>query len=153
RSAQRSRGAHGRRRAICGAPRRIHSRCGEGAAAVTDLDPRLNAYRVDLADARLRGRVRAPRYREGEEARVAVPVVQVRRHPDASAGTETEWLFGDRVRIFERAKGWCWAQSLHDAYTGYVEESALAEPGAAPTHIVTVPRTFVYPEAELRRPP
>src|SRR5690606_25920074 len=39
------------------------------------------------------------------------------------------------------------------SYTGYVEETALAAPGVKPEHVVTVPRPFVYPEAELRRPP
>ena len=34
------------------------------------LDPRLNAYRDDLADARLRGTVTARRYAEGRPARV-----------------------------------------------------------------------------------
>ena len=44
-------------------------------------DPRLNAYRDDLADDTLRGQVDAPRYVKGERRQVAAPVLPVRREP------------------------------------------------------------------------
>ncbi len=116
-------------------------------------DRRLHAWRDDLADIRLRGKVAAARFVEGEAGQISVPVASIHRRPKDGAGIETQWLFGDRARIFDRADGWCWVQSDHDSYTGYVREEALGPVRAMPTHLVAAPRTFVYPEPELRLPP
>jgi hypothetical protein len=50
------------------------------------LDPRLNAYRADLAAAELRGKVDAPRFAEGTLHRILESNVPVRAegHPDAA---------------------------------------------------------------------
>ncbi len=55
-------------------------------------DRRLNAYRADLAESRLRGVVEAERYVEGSVARVSVPVTPLRAKPDLACGTDTELL-------------------------------------------------------------
>ena len=114
-------------------------------------DRRLNAYRPDLAEARLSGSVAAARYTEGEPARVAAPVVPLRSRPDATAGIDTELLFGETARVLDRAEGWAWVKADADGYVGYLPETALAAPQAA-THIVTAPRTFTYTGADLRTP-
>src|SRR5690606_20464154 len=49
--------------------------------------------------------------------------------------------------------GWAWVQAERDSYVGYVAETALAEAPPQPTHVVAVPRSFVYPEPELKAPP
>lgn len=114
-------------------------------------DKRLNIFRKDLADARLKGQVEADRFVEGQPARAVQPVVSVHREPDRTAGVDTQILCGETVLVFERARGWAWIQSQSDGYCGYVAETALADPGA-PTHRVIVPRTFVYPEPDLKKP-
>lgn len=43
-------------------------------------------------------------------------------------------------------------KAASDGYVGYVAADALLEGKPAPTHIVTVQRSFVYPEPELRKP-
>jgi Cell wall-associated hydrolases (invasion-associated proteins) len=118
----------------------------------TDLDRRLHAFRPDLADERLREQVKADRFVAGDPARVAVPVAPLRHLPDLAHGIDTELLLGETVRVFDRKDGWAWVQAEQDGYVGYLPEAQLAEPEDA-THVVCVQRTFVYPEAELRRPP
>jgi cell wall-associated NlpC family hydrolase len=122
------------------------------ATELTVHDARLHACRADLADARLKGQVAAERFVEGQPARVAASVADVRKAPHADAGVNTQFLFGDDVLVFERKDGWAWVQGARDGYVGYVASSMLGERSAAPTHIVSVPRTFVYPGPDLRFP-
>ena len=49
------------------------------------LDPRLHAFRSDLADIALQGRVEAPRFIAGKIRQVVVPVAPVRRSPSSDA--------------------------------------------------------------------
>lgn len=116
------------------------------------LDRRLHAFRPDLADARLEGRVEAARFVNGQTAMVTAPVADVHAAPDRMAGMDTQLLHGDEVLVFERKDGWAWMQSKRDSYVGYVRETTLGTP-FAPTHVVSVPRSFVYPEPELKKPP
>lgn len=119
---------------------------------MTTLDRRLHAWRLDLADARLEGRVAASRFVQGVPAHVAVPVADLRGAPDRGAGLDTQLLLGDEVLVFDVAAGWCWVQAVRDSYVGYVEESALAPAAEPATHVVAVPRTFVYSAPDMKRP-
>ncbi len=116
-------------------------------------DRRTHAYRPDLADIRLRGLVEAERFVEGVAAHVAAPVVDLKPRPEAAAGTDTQLLLGEDVLVFDRRDGWAFVQAALDGYVGYLPEHQLAAGKAEVTHIVVVPRTFLYPEAELRKPP
>lgn len=116
------------------------------------LDRRLNAYRPDLADAALQGAVTAENFSTGELMRVQAPVVDLRSQPRMDSGPQTQLIFGDEVRVFEDADGWSWVKSLRDGYVGYVSSAALDKPGPAPTHMVCVPRSFVYPGPDMRLP-
>ena len=115
-------------------------------------DRRLNAYRPDLADEALRGTVTADRYVTGTPARVALPVAALRPRPESNAGIDTELLFGEVVRVLDRADGWAWVKSDFDGYVGYLPDSALDAGDAAATHIVAVPRTFAYSGPDLKTP-
>ncbi|MCF6321139.1 MAG: NlpC/P60 family protein [Rhizobiaceae bacterium] len=116
------------------------------------LDRRLNAYRSDLADARLRGKVKSEKYTDGKSGRVCVPVANLKGSPATKANTEHQLLLGEEVRIFETVKNWSWVQAVRDGYVGYVEADNVATLEIKPTHVVCVPSTYVYPEAELRSP-
>ena len=119
---------------------------------MTMLDRRLNAYRPDLADERLKGQVESAQFVSGTLKRVAVPVVDLRAQPSLESGPQTQAIFGEVLRVFGEADGWCWAQAERDGYTGYVSAASLAEIGNRPTHRVIVPRTFIYPGCDLRLP-
>lgn len=118
------------------------------------LDPRLHAYRPDLADSRLEGRVAASRFVAAEAQRVVAPVTALRRRPSDDAPLDSEALHGEQVAVFERrADGWSWVQLERDSYVGYVRQAHLGDPGEPATHRVFVPRSFVYPEANIKTPP
>ncbi|KPF47459.1 NlpC/P60 family protein [Rhizobium sp. AAP43] len=116
------------------------------------LDRRLAAFRPDLADIALKGQVEATRFVAPEPAMIGRPVVALRPRPDMTTGIDTELLLGEGVRVFERSGGVAWVQALSDGYVGYLPQEALI-PAVEPTHVVTVPRTFVYPGPEMKLPP
>lgn len=116
------------------------------------LDRRLNAYRPDLADERLSGKVKASRFTAGTLMQVSASVVDLRAEPRPDSGPQTQIIFGDMVRVFEEQDGWSWVQAERDGYTGYVSAASLEKPGADVTHMVIVPRTFIYPGSDLRYP-
>lgn len=118
---------------------------------MTYLDKRLNAFRQDLADAKLEGSVTAHRFVAGRPARVTVPVLDLRSAPRPDAGLDTQLLMGEDVLIFEEAEGFAWIQASSDGYVGYVASSGLAESQASPEHVVAVPRTFTYREADMKK--
>ena len=116
------------------------------------LDPRLHAFRPDLAAASLRGKVEASRFAQGEAAMVTAAIVPVRKRPDEAASRLTEALHGEPVHVYERANGWAWVQLAADRYVGYAPAHALGDP-VSPTHRVAAPKTFVYPEPNLKSMP
>lgn len=117
---------------------------------MTPPDRRINAYRPDLADSRLEGLVQADRFVDARRARIVVSSVGLKQAPRPDSEWGSELILGDEVSLFEDDEGWCWVQSVHDGYVGYVTDTALGAPGDAPTHIVAMPRTFAYPGPELR---
>ncbi len=119
---------------------------------MTARDARLHAFRSDLADARLKGEVSADRFVTGRPARITASVADIRKAPRPDAGVNTQVLFGDDVLVFEEAEGWAWIQAERDGYVGYVGATMLGAREHAPTHIVTAPRTFLYPGPDLRFP-
>jgi len=118
------------------------------------LDPRLNAYRPELADIRLRGKVEAQAFVEGAVKRAIAPTTPIRRAPRLDAPIDTELLRGETARVFEdTAEGWSWVQGVTDRYVGFVPTAALSETAPEPTHLVTALRTFLYPGPDLKLPP
>jgi cell wall-associated NlpC family hydrolase len=119
---------------------------------MSQLDPRLHAYRADLAAESLRDRIDAPRYTAGRPAQVVRGIADVRRQPAASAPLDTQLLCGEAVTVYDEADGWAWVQNATDGYVGYVESAALGPDVQPPTHGVAVLRTFLYPEPDLKAP-
>ncbi|MGE0257341.1 MAG: NlpC/P60 family protein [Alphaproteobacteria bacterium] len=118
------------------------------------LDPRLHAYRPDLADERLCGRVPAPRYITGKEARIVVGRAELRRAPSLQAELDTFCHYGEPVLVFDERDGFLWCQSQFDRYVGYLEAAhAVLGPVPAPTHFIATPGSYAYPIPDLRAPP
>ncbi|MEJ2374525.1 MAG: NlpC/P60 family protein [Pseudolabrys sp.] len=118
------------------------------------LDPRLNPYRPDLAASHLKGRVEAARFVDGAPYEGIEPITPLRRQPSHAARQDTEALFGERIMVYETTEeGWAWGQLASDGYVGWLSANALARPGPAPTHKVTVPRTLCFPAPDIKKPP
>ena len=115
-------------------------------------DRRLHAFRPDLADERLRGKVEAERFVPGRLARIVVPVADLRTAPRPDSGLSSQLLYGDDVRVFEEREGWAWVQAVRDDYVGYVADTVLGPAGDAVTHVIRAPRTFVYPGPDMKLP-
>lgn len=117
------------------------------------MDRRLNAYRPDLADSRLQDRCTAEHYVDSKPGNIKSQVADLKSQPDSTSNIEHQLLLGEEVSIFEDGEAWCWVQSKRDGYVGYVDQKCVAAGAIRPTHVITAPRTFAYPEAELRQPP
>ncbi|EJF78067.1 hypothetical protein ME7_00058 [Bartonella birtlesii LL-WM9] len=115
-------------------------------------DPRLHAFREDLADKRLETEITAQRFVQGEKRRVNVPVAGLFKENNKKSEMQTECLFGEELLIFEHGETMSWGQSLKDGYVGYIDTTALCTSTVKQTHIVSVPRTFQYFQADLRGP-
>jgi len=117
------------------------------------LDPRLTPARRDLAAAKLRGLVTAPRYAEGRRMCVVVELADLRRAPAPDAAVDTQALHGEIVTVYDDQEGWAWVQLENDGYVDYIDATALGALTTAPTHRVTVSRTHVYPRPDIKAPP
>lgn len=116
-------------------------------------DPRVHAYREDLADASLRGRVQAKRFVAGRPARVIVGRLSLREAPDPAARQGSELLFGERVAVFEHDRGWAWLRCETDGYVGYARADGLGRAGRPATHRVDALRSYLYDAPDLKTPP
>lgn len=116
------------------------------------LDPRLHAYRDDLADAGLMGRVEARHWSQGRRAQVAGGIVGLHRRPDPAAPLDSQLLSGETLRVFETRAGWSWVQNDADGYVGYCRSFALSSQVHEPSHRVTALSTPVFPEPSIKAP-
>jgi cell wall-associated NlpC family hydrolase len=115
-------------------------------------DPRLNAYRADLAADRLRGLVEAERYVKGEPRQVVAPSLPLRREPRFDSTLDTEALHGETVTLYAEGEGWAWVQIDRDGYVGYMPSEGLSPAIVAPTHRVAALRSYVYSEPDGKSP-
>lgn len=86
------------------------------------------------------------------QAHVIAPLCDLRRDPRPDCGIDTQLICGASVRVFEEENGWSLVQADDDGYVGWTSAAALHDGSFTPTHVVSAPRTFVYPGADLRFP-
>jgi cell wall-associated NlpC family hydrolase len=120
---------------------------------MTRLDARLHAYRPDLADDALRGKVEAARFATPRLMQVVEPIAAIHKAPRFDSMQLTQALMGETVKLFEEEAGWAWVQLTQDGYVGYVNGNALSPHVTSATHRVAVPATFMYPDANLKTQP
>ncbi|MGE4351208.1 MAG: NlpC/P60 family protein [Bdellovibrionales bacterium] len=116
----------------------------------TELDPRFNAYRPDLADISLKAFVKADRYTASTFHQCVRGVVPVYEKPDVKSHRLTEVRYGDFMDVFEeREDGFAWVQSRVDRFVGYIRsEGTINEAIAALMNRVSALQTFVYAEPD-----
>jgi cell wall-associated NlpC family hydrolase len=116
------------------------------------LDPRNHAYRRDLAELTLAGRVVVPRYATAVLRRAAAPSSLLRCAPADDAQAVSELLMGEDFWLLDAAGGWAWGRCGHDGYVGYLPEEALAAPAAQPDHVVSSLAALVFAEPDIKSP-
>ncbi len=116
------------------------------------LEPRLNAYRPDLADIALRPLVTADRYVEPQMRQCWQGVLPLLAAPHKDAQQLSQIRYGEFLDVFEmRDDGFAWVQNRADRHVGYAPLGRpLGESIAKLSHRVHVLRTFVYPEPNMK---
>jgi hypothetical protein len=112
------------------------------------LDPRIHAFRDDIADIGLAGQVLAPHYARPLVRGCGARAATIHAAPKEDSPAITELLPGEEFAVLEYAGGWAWGYGRADHVTGYVEAIALAEPVAV-THIVCEKCAPVTPDAKV----
>lgn len=115
-------------------------------------DPRLEAWRPDLADVALVGRVASQRFVEPRPMQVRAARAHVYRHPSSDGPLETEALHGEVVHVLELAHGWAWCQMARDRHVGWLSAAALRREIVSPTHRIAALATPVLARADVKSP-
>lgn len=110
----------------CSSPARGFRLSGTAAK----LDPRVNAYRSDLADISLAGRIIAPHYARAMP-REAIEAATVHAAPSTESEQVASLAPGTIFAVLEFAGGWAWGFVQDDRLVGYVPATALSD---APQH-------------------
>ncbi len=86
--------------------------------------------------------------------------LDMKSSPLPDSGLDAQLLCGDPVSILEENGEWAKVHAAFDlsnsvdspGYVGWVLASGLTGEGVDPTHVVTAPRTFLYREADMKKP-
>ena len=89
---------------------------------------------------------------QGKPARIKVAFTELRAKPERNCAIDTQLMFGEDVEIHSEVKGWSLVQAERDQYVGWLESKSLQYTYQPVTHLVSVPRTFLYPEADMKLP-
>ncbi len=118
-------------------------------------DPRIHAYRPDLADMTLRDSVTALRYVEPVMRQCLRGVLPLLAAPKPDARQISQVRYGEFMDVFEtRDDGFLWVQNRADRYVGYLPDvGELGDSIAMRSNKITALRTFVYPEPDIKSPP
>lgn len=114
------------------------------------LDPRINAFRPDIADVALAGTLFAPHY-AAPMPRMAAAATMMRKAAAHDSEAVSQLLPGEDFATLDVAGGWAWGYSLHDHYVGYVPADHLIT-AVEPTHRVTARETLVFAGPSIKAP-
>ena len=96
-----------------------------GLTGPSDLpDPLTHAYRKDLADVALAGRVIASHYAE-PLARTLLQAATLRSAPSVDAPVLADLAVGDPLLILDNSRGWAWGYAGPERRVGYVQAEAV----------------------------
>jgi cell wall-associated NlpC family hydrolase len=120
-------------------------------SASLGLDPRINAFRPDLAHTDLADRVGAQHYVMPHRLTVTASLTGIHKQADSASENMSQLLYREQFDVLEAGPDWCWGQCVHDCYVGYVPHAALsADTLPAPTHRVRDAHTHVYVAASIK---
>lgn len=88
----------------------------------------------------------------GKPARISVAFTELREKPKRDCAIDTQLMFGEDVKVYDEKDGWAWVQAERDDYVGWLEAKTLKYDVKPVTHLVCVPRTFLYSEPDLKLP-
>jgi hypothetical protein len=112
------------------------------------LDPRIHAYRRDIADVALAGQVISSHYARALKRACGSRPSKLWEGPAAEGDAVSELLPGEGFCVLEYTGPWAWGYCAADHRVGYVEAIELVEP-VAPTHAVCETRVPVFADRSL----
>lgn len=115
------------------------------------IDPRTHAYRDDLCDIALGGRILAPHYARALLRSCGSRPAAVRAAPGDEPTQVSELLPGETFAVLEYAGGAAWGYCTLDSIVGYIDAIALVDP-SPPTHIVCEKCAPVMPDDRVNSP-
>lgn len=118
-----------------------------------DLDKRIYAYREDIANIKLKGKVTAGEFVNGEKYQIARGLTPLYSSPDSTSVMTSQLLYGEYFTVFEINGEWAWGQALNDDYVGYCAIADLTPDLHPPTHHISALSSHVFPEPNLKSPP
>jgi len=118
-----------------------------------NFDPRLYAYRADVADIALKGRVKAKKFISPQKRRVFAPVADIYARGGEENCLISQLLMGDEVYVFDKKNGFSFIQSVKDSYVGYMKDAFIGDDESNLTHYVRARSSFLYPKADLKSTP
>jgi cell wall-associated NlpC family hydrolase len=88
-------------------------------------------------------------------------VAPLKAEPRGRAEMISQALFGEEAELLEeitpppasRERGWLRVRLPRDGYEGYAPREAFAQAAGAPTHIVAVPQTLLFPQPDIKTSP
>ncbi|MGP1353042.1 MAG: C40 family peptidase [Parasphingopyxis sp.] len=105
-----------------------------------ELDPRIHAFRHEIADIALADRIALPHYVEPVTRTIGSPLADLRVEPSETSELGSQLLYGEPFALLDFEDGWAWGYGLLDHFVGFVRQEALA-PARSATHIVSAPET------------
>lgn len=119
-------------------------------------DPRIHAYREDLADHALKGQVSARYWAKGAPYRVIAATSPLLAEPNSAARAVSELRFGENVTLFEKDGDWAWVQNAEDRYVGYLRYADLSlcpkPEDSPPTHRIGALLSPLFSAPDLKSP-
>lgn len=116
-------------------------------------DPRLHAYRSDIAAASLEGQVEAAKFVEGEIYQCACGLANLHGKPSPENPLVSQLLFGEIFTVYDIQGDWAWGQAKRDGYVGYCPLADLSPDIFKTTHYVDNLSTHIYPAPDAKLPP
>lgn len=114
------------------------------------MDRRLTPFSGRLAHISLTGKMADVRFTQGQSARIAAPLAELRAKPGGAI--DRQLIHGDTVTVIDREAGFAFIMAEKDGYCGWLEAAALAEARVA-THRVISPKTHRYPDPKVQAEP
>ncbi len=117
-----------------------------------DLDPRVHAFRRDIADVELAGRIISSHYARCLERACGSRATMVWPAAAANGDAVSELLPGEAFAVLEYTGAWAWGYCCADRRVGYVEAIELVAPAAA-THVVCEAKVPVFADSHIEATP
>jgi cell wall-associated NlpC family hydrolase len=117
------------------------------------LDPRVHAFRDDIADIRLQGHVESRRFVTGSPGFVMGAIVNLHSAPDITSPVVTQALLGEGLTVFDTQNDWHWVQLDADSYVGYTSAHEVDFGTPTRSHTITATLAHVYGKPDIKSPP